>query len=130
MLVSILSNLVSNAIKYMGDAPLKRVMVRSSIKGKAVRIEVRDTGPGVPPELRVRVFDPYVRGVSSSIPGMGLGLATVRRLTEAHGGTVGLEPNAGVGGSVFWFELPLVPEAGTKTRTAVIAPTGQPHVSR
>lgn len=130
VLVSIVSNLVGNAIKYMGDAPVKRVMVRSSTKGRNVRVEVRDTGPGVPPELRERVFDPYVRAASASIPGMGLGLATVKRLTEGHGGTVGLEPNVRVGGSVFWFQLPLAPEGDPEVSAASIAPTEQAHMSR
>src|SRR5262249_38707357 len=96
---------VTNAIKYMGDAPVRRVRVDVHEGARSVRIEVSDTGPGVPFALRSHLFDPYVRGADSNVPGLGLGLATVRRLAEAHGGGTGMEPARG-GGSVFWFELP------------------------
>jgi signal transduction histidine kinase len=108
VLVSLVSNLVGNAIKYMGDSPLQRVTVRSSESRHMVRVEVEDTGPGVPSELRERIFDPYVRAAASTIPGIGLGLATVRRFAESHGGRVGLDSNDAPGGSVFWFEIPCV----------------------
>ncbi len=105
VLVSMVSNLVGNAIKYMGSSPVRRVHVHAREAGDSVRIEVRDTGPGIPAPQSERLFDPYTRGAASSVPGIGLGLATVRRLAEAHGGRVGFFPNDG-GGSVFWFELP------------------------
>jgi signal transduction histidine kinase len=105
VLVSMASNFVTNAIKYIGDAPIKRIMICARDVGRAVRVEVSDTGPGIVPELRMRLFDPYVRGADSTIPGLGLGLATVRRLAEAHGGCVGVQANP-EGGSLFWFELP------------------------
>lgn len=107
VLISIVSNLVGNAIKYMGSAPIRRVSVRTCTTGPSVRVEVSDTGPGVAPDMRERIFDPYVRAAESTIPGIGLGLATVRRLVEAHRGTVGVLPN-GEAGSVFWFELPRI----------------------
>jgi len=65
---------------------------------------VQDTGPGIPSEKKGALFEPYVRGESNQ-PGIGLGLATVKRLTEAHGGRVGVESSPGAG-STFWFELP------------------------
>jgi signal transduction histidine kinase len=105
VLASILGNLLGNAVKYMGEGPVKRVHVGASASGAMVRIEVVDTGPGVPRDQRGRIFDPYVRAASTSIQGLGLGLATVRRLVEAHGGVVGVEPGPG-GGSRFWVELP------------------------
>jgi signal transduction histidine kinase len=108
VLSSLFANLIGNAIKYMGDASLRKVMIRARDAGAMMRIEVADTGPGVPRELRQHIFDPYVRAAtSSSVPGLGLGLATVRRLVEAHGGAVGVEADVG-GGSLFWFELPKV----------------------
>ncbi len=105
VLISIISNLVGNAIKYMSGSPVRRVEIRTFDLGAAVRVEVCDTGPGVPASERGRIFDPYIRAAASTVPGIGLGLATVRRLTEAHGGTVGVFPNHG-SGCVFWFELP------------------------
>jgi signal transduction histidine kinase len=118
VLTSILANLVGNAIKYMGDTPVRSVSVRSCEVGSMIRIEVEDTGPGVPFELRQRIFDPYVRASTSNASGVGLGLATVRRLVEAHGGSVGVEGNS-AGGSVFWVQLP----KAAKVR----APSGEGH---
>jgi signal transduction histidine kinase len=105
VLTSLVSNLATNAVKYMGAAPIRRIALRAHDSRTRVRIEVEDTGPGIAPELRSKVFDPYVRGTDSAMPGLGLGLATVRRLAEAHGGTVGLESHEG-SGCLFWFDLP------------------------
>jgi signal transduction histidine kinase len=106
VLAIVFSNLIGNAIKYIGDGPAKRVSVRVvCASSRSVRVEVLDTGPGVPPRLRERIFDPYVRSASPSIEGLGLGLATVRRLVEAHHGAAGVEPRQ-EGGSCFWVELP------------------------
>jgi signal transduction histidine kinase len=105
VLSSILGNLVRNAIKYMPrDAAERRVSIRGADAAHGVRIEVSDSGAGVPEDLQKHIFEPYVRGASSE-PGLGLGLATVRRLVQAHGGRVGIQSHAGRG-SVFWFELP------------------------
>ncbi|HEX4513084.1 MAG TPA: HAMP domain-containing sensor histidine kinase [Polyangiaceae bacterium] len=105
VLVSLVSNLVVNAIKYMGDAPIREVAIRLRDSPNAVRVEIADTGPGVDARLQASIFDPHVRGANVTASGFGLGLATVRRLAEAHGGTVGLRDHPH-GGSIFWFELP------------------------
>lgn len=107
VLMSAVQNLVGNAIKYMDEAPTRRVAVRVSDNDAFVRVEVQDTGPGVPEVIRGKVFDPFVRG-TDSVAGAGLGLATVKRLAEAHGGHVGCESAPGQG-SLFWFELPRAP---------------------
>jgi len=110
VLTSLVENLARNAIKYMGDRAVKDVEVRSFDRGARVRIEVADTGPGIGPELLDLVFLPHVRAASAAgRPGLGLGLATVKRLVEAHGGAVGVESVVDQG-SVFWFELPKAPE--------------------
>ncbi|HTP26071.1 MAG TPA: HAMP domain-containing sensor histidine kinase [Anaeromyxobacteraceae bacterium] len=105
VLTSVVSNLIVNAIKYLGEGPVRRIEVRARPKGGLVRIEVEDTGPGLPPELVERVFDPYVRGERQDKPGLGLGLATVKRLVEGHRGRLGVETMPGRG-CLFWFELP------------------------
>jgi signal transduction histidine kinase len=101
----LLSNLVRNAIKYMGDGPQRKVTVRIRDLGEVVRFEVADTGSGIPPDRQHNIFAPFVRGETYGQPGVGLGLATVKRICDAHGGRVGVQSNAG-GGSCFWFELP------------------------
>lgn len=68
------------------------------------RISVADHGPGVLEADRDRIFDPMVR-LNTDVPGTGIGLATCRRIIEAHGGRIGLTDNVG-GGTVVWFELP------------------------
>jgi signal transduction histidine kinase len=105
VLVSLVSNLVRNALKHMGDAPRRVVTVRAQERADRVRVEVEDTGPGIAPDVLKGLFQPYVRGRDPSRPGLGLGLATVRRLAAAHGGAVGGDTDRGRG-STFWFELP------------------------
>jgi signal transduction histidine kinase len=107
VVTSIVQNLVRNAIKYMGDGPVKRVVVRVRALERVARLEVEDTGPGIPPEAQQTIFEPFVRVSPAKAAGTGLGLATVKRLVEAHGGRLGVQskPDAG---SLFWVELPLV----------------------
>jgi signal transduction histidine kinase len=108
VITSIADNLVRNAIKYMGSRDVLRIVVRCRARGPAIRIEVEDTGPGIPAEARGTLFEPFVRGTGETVSGVGLGLATVKRLVEAHGGAVGLQSTVGMG-SVFWVELPSQP---------------------
>lgn len=108
VLTSIVANLVRNAIRHMGDAAERRIEVAVSEAGERWRIEVRDTGPGIPPGQEQRIFDPYVQ-LGTSKGGLGLGLATVDRLVRAHGGAVGVVSPPGHG-CVFWFELPRASE--------------------
>jgi signal transduction histidine kinase len=110
VLTSILSNLVHNAAKYLGDGPERRIEVRARVDGTNVHFEVEDSGSGLPPDLVGRVFEPYVRGAGQAKPGLGLGLATVKRLSEGHGGRVGVDSEPGHG-CTFWFELPLAGQA-------------------
>jgi signal transduction histidine kinase len=106
VLISLLSNLLRNALKYLGESQRREVTLRVHPRRGSVAFEVEDTGPGIPPSLGDKIFQPYVRGPRTGKPGIGLGLATVKRLVEAHGGSVGVHPAPG-GGSVFWFDLPL-----------------------
>jgi len=105
VLTSIVSNLARNAIKYIGDGPIRHIDLRAHDIDGNVRVEVQDSGPGLPEGLEAHVFDPYVRGPHATQPGIGLGLATVKRLVEAHGGKVGVVSVPGRG-CTFWFELP------------------------
>jgi signal transduction histidine kinase len=106
VLTSVVSNLENNAVKYMGEREVRRITVRAVELGAVVRVEVEDTGPGIPDDTATDIFHPYVRGATHGKEGIGLGLATVKRLCEAHGGRVGLRSSVGQG-SVFWIELPV-----------------------
>jgi len=121
VLTSLISNLVRNAIRYMNNASTRRIDVRVIDRGPRWRIEVQDTGPGIPREEQGRIFEPYVRLVHGG-QGIGLGLATVDRLVRSHGGTLGVVSTLG-DGSLFWFELPkpaVAPES-----MAAPAPAGE-----
>ncbi len=125
-LKQVLLNLLSNAIKYNrtgGSVFVKIEPVENDENGTmVVRISIRDTGIGVSPEDMAKLFDPFERigAEKSETEGTGLGLAVVRKLMDAMGGTVGVESNPGVG-SNFWIDLPfVVNQAQTKERKAAI----------
>ncbi len=105
VLSSMLANLVSNAVKFTRGSTERHVHVRVVDHGRFVRFEVEDNGPGLPADFAEHAFEAYRRAPGTTQPGLGLGLATVRRFAEAHGGAAGYRP-APRGGAVFWFELP------------------------
>ena len=105
VLSAILTNLLRNAVKYMSDSAVKKVTVRVADRGDHIEFEVEDTGPGVPAGLEALIFEPYVRAQGVTQPGLGLGLATVKRFCQAYGGKVGVRSTPDLG-SVFWFTLP------------------------
>lgn len=106
VLTSILLNLVRNAIKHMDGATVRRIEIRHRLQSERLHCEITDTGPGIAFEDQRAIFEPYVRGTTKAA-GIGLGLATVKRLVEGHGGSVGVRSAPGHG-ATFWFELPLV----------------------
>jgi PAS domain S-box-containing protein len=101
----VLLNLLSNAIKYNRDGG--DVHVATVLDDEYLRIEVTDTGRGIAPEQRKRLFKPFERLESSydGIEGTGIGLALVKQLVEAMGGKIDVESEEGIG-STFWFVLP------------------------
>jgi len=99
----IVINLLDNAIKYGGRGS---VTLRSALREGRARIEVEDSGPGIPSGERARVWEPFVRlRPQSTVPGSGIGLAVVRELVTAHGGECRVE-SAPEGGARFVVELP------------------------
>lgn len=108
-LTSVLTNLVQNAVKHLDAAPTRRVTLRARNDGDIIRFEVQDTGPGIDPADHERIFEPYVQGRNRA-GGLGLGLATVKRIVEAHGGRVGVESERGKG-ACFWVTVPAIAAA-------------------
>ncbi|MGH8218402.1 MAG: sensor histidine kinase [Steroidobacteraceae bacterium] len=106
-LQSVLFNLLGNAVKYVigGSRESRAVTVRVAERGDFVRVEVEDNGPGMPPGSERKVFEPFRRLEGTQQPGVGLGLATVKKIVETCRGRVGVDSHLGEG-SVFWFELP------------------------
>jgi signal transduction histidine kinase len=101
---AVLQNLVANAAKFTRPGEPARIAVTAERREPGWRVHVIDHGIGVPPHERRRVFEPLAR-VDDGAPGSGIGLATVRRVVESHGGTVGLTETPG-GGTTVWFDLP------------------------
>jgi DNA-binding response OmpR family regulator/anti-sigma regulatory factor (Ser/Thr protein kinase) len=102
----VLMNLIGNAIKFTPDGGEIRLSAHKL--DEAIRVEVRDSGPGIPPEEQQRIFEAFYRmgETDKKTEGTGLGLAITRRLVELHGGNLSLESHPGVG-SCFYFALPL-----------------------
>lgn len=110
-----LVNLIDNAVKYSPEKAEIRVLVQATnihpVDGPAVKISVADQGPGIPAQMRERIFDRFYRldeSRNSEAGGAGLGLAITKWAVEAHGGIVSIDPNAN-GGSLFWIILPTIP---------------------
>jgi len=109
LLRRMLRNLLENARRYGGtEGVAVQLLPHTLADGReAVNLRVLDRGPGVPPELRERIFEPFYRlpGASEREGGVGLGLALVRSIVQRHGGTVHCEDRPG-GGAQFVVNLP------------------------
>jgi PAS domain S-box-containing protein len=105
-LKQVILNLLSNAIKY--NRSHGSVTIECAVQGNAVRFSVSDTGFGIEPDLRERLFTAFDRldAASRGIEGTGLGLTLSKTLVEAMGGKLGFETEVDAG-STFWFELPI-----------------------
>jgi signal transduction histidine kinase len=100
----VFANFVSNAVKY--SPPGGTITFKASREGaRMVRFAVRDEGPGVPKEMRRRIFDKFFRLAEGGDEGAGLGLSIAREIVLAHGGNIGVESEEGKG-SEFFFTLP------------------------
>jgi PAS domain S-box-containing protein len=102
-----LMNLAGNAIKFTPEGG--RIELAARQVDDQVRVEVRDNGPGIPPDQQQRIFEAFVRlaQTGSATEGTGLGLAITSRLVELHGSKLGLESRPGEG-TCFYFSLPLI----------------------
>jgi signal transduction histidine kinase len=105
----ILTNLISNALKYSPPGRTVRVGARPAPDGAAVDFEVEDEGAGIPAEALARIFEPYYRvpEAAGTARGTGIGLAVVKSLVEAHGGRIRID-SAPARGTRVAFSLPAV----------------------
>jgi two-component system phosphate regulon sensor histidine kinase PhoR len=113
-IAQVLANLVGNAIKYAPDGELEVTLHEATGDG-AVRIDVRDHGPGIPDADKARLFDRYYRGGGTgpedgSADGLGLGLYISRLIARAHGGDLSVADAPG-GGALFTLTVPADPAA-------------------
>jgi len=109
-----LQNLINNAVKYGTDG-VKWIglfaRATSGVSGNMIEIRVQDRGPGIPREEQGHIFDAFFRGrraVRDQIHGTGLGLNLVKKIVEAHGGTVDVQSEPGAG-TTFIVKLPALP---------------------
>jgi CheY-like chemotaxis protein len=127
-LQQVMWNLLANAIKFTQSGG--QVEVRLEQEGSTARVQVADTGNGIAPEFLPHVFERFRQADSSTTRehgGLGLGLAIVRHLVEAHGGTVSAS-SAGLGrGATFTVSLP-IPAVKTRSRVEVDAEARAPQV--
>ncbi|HKC25143.1 MAG TPA: ATP-binding protein, partial [Thermoanaerobaculia bacterium] len=117
-LTQVLENLITNAIKFTPEDGTVDIAARPLDGEAATRVEVSvaDSGTGIPPEERKRIFDKFYQSDATAtrkFGGIGLGLAIVKSILEAHGSDIAVEDRPG-GGSVFRFSLPAV-EARTES---------------
>ena len=108
----VLGNLLSNAVKYTptgGHVRVKAAAVSDDAVGHAVALSIADDGPGIPPQLRERVFEEFFRvPTTSGADGAGVGLAIARRVSRMLGGDLRLSETPG-GGATFTLLLPAAP---------------------
>ncbi|HIH6858390.1 TPA: sensor histidine kinase, partial [Enterobacter hormaechei] len=102
-LVSLIDNLIENAVKYSPEGG--RIEVQLQSRDKSAQLRVLDAGPGIPVELRERVFDRFFRDPNQTQSGSGLGLAIVKAVTQQHNGRVNLSTSA-EGGLMVTVDFP------------------------
>lgn len=105
-MAQVIGNLIANALAHTPEGGV--VTVSAEVSSKEVQVRVSDTGPGIPPEALLKVFDRFYRAEASrsrQTGGSGLGLSIVKALVELHGGKVGVQ-NRPVGGAEFVIQLP------------------------
>ena len=109
----VFSNLLSNAIHYMGVSEQRYVEIGAATRDNEVECFVRDTGIGIGPEDQERIFNMFTRLQAVDVPGEGIGLAYVKKIIRSHGGRVWVTSAKGQG-STFFFTLPTRQSAATR----------------
>jgi signal transduction histidine kinase len=123
----VFQNLIDNAIKYMGDGPVREIHVGCRVKASEAEFYVRDTGIGIEAEDIGKVFHVFRRGKSQAVQnvsGKGVGLASVKSIVETYSGSIWVESQPGQG-STFKFTINGVhlaqgPKFKMETNSAVV----------
>ena len=116
-------NLIENAARH--TPPGTHIRASTAVENGAAILTVEDDGPGIPAELRNRVFERFVRGPAAGMRGSGLGLAIVRAVADSHGGTVALEQPEPGPGTRFVIKIPREAAADTAEAPPEPAVTGR-----
>jgi len=112
-IVWVLSNLVSNALRYVDEGGLIRLF--ATLMGNYIHITVEDDGVGIPPEYQSQIFQKFVRVNKQESGRTGLGLAICKEIVRAHGGTIWVESDPGKG-SAFTFTVPVADRGGARQK--------------
>ena len=116
----VFQNLIDNAIKYMGDGPIRQIQIGCTVGHNETEFYVRDTGIGIDPEDISKVFFVFRRGKNTAnlnTPGKGVGLASCKSIVETYNGSIWVESELGKG-TTFWFTI-----------NGKFVPTSQPRVA-
>lgn len=106
LIVQVIVNIVDNAVKY--TPPGSHILIEAGTRGDMVEVRIADDGPGIPDEIKPRVFDMFYSGANTAADSrrsLGLGLSLCRSIVSAHGGEITVEDNV-PRGTVFTFTLP------------------------
>src|SRR5262249_35029477 len=116
----VIHNLLQNAEQAVAQVSAPRIVVSTRWQGSQARLTVRDNGPGFPPEIMARVFEPYV---TTKTKGTGLGLAIVKKIIEEHNGSIEIR-NLESAGAEISIEVPVTGQMRRAGRAAVDAKAG------
>lgn len=119
----VLANLVGNALKYLQGRPIRRVVVQIDGGPEWTTLTVEDTGPGIQPSQLTRIFEAFYRVPGQTVAGTGIGLATVKRIVEAHEGRVEAKSEPGTGARF----VVMLPSASLPVARTQDEPAPRPH---
>jgi signal transduction histidine kinase len=114
----VLLNLLGNALKFMDGRDRRRLRIAARAIDGACVIVIVDTGPGIPESAIGHIFEPFYRVPGTVAPGTGIGLATVARVVDAHGGSIAVESTPGAG-ATFRVQLPLAADHAPRVLASV-----------
>lgn len=125
LLIQALQNLISNSIRYCEDRT-PEIRIVATAAGGLCKLSLSDNGPGIDPQHRELIFQPFKRLVGPGIEGTGLGLAICRRIAQLHGGAIWCEGGSGEG-ATFILEVPLAQSAGPAPERIPATHIVRPH---